>query len=207
MAGQPRLSFAELDQKVTERINRQQILHRESGQPMLWAVIGEGVLRHIVGSRQIMRAQLDRLIDAATLPDVIVQVLPYSAHDHPGTDGPVSVFDFDGKPSVAYTECNRGGMIAESAGPVSALMTTINLIHAAALSPRESLGRLRQTPRLPTVDSSSPTYRHPVHPSSANATSSRPANRASQARRCARSAGVTWPRLASPVRVARHRGC
>ncbi|MCW2930958.1 MAG: helix-turn-helix domain protein [Actinomycetia bacterium] len=143
-AGQPRLNPAELDQKVTERINRQQILHRESGQPMLWAVISEGVLRHIVGSRQIMRAQLNRLIDAATLPDVIVQVLPYSAHDHPGTDGPVSVFDFDGKPSVAYTECNGGGMIAESAAPVSALMTTINLIRAAALSPRESLDRLRQ---------------------------------------------------------------
>ena len=30
-------------------------------------------------------------------------------------------------------------------------------------------------------------YRQPLHPSSANATSSRPANRASQARRCARS--------------------
>jgi hypothetical protein len=45
------------------------------------------------------------------------------------------------------------------------------------------------------------TYRHPVHPSSANATSSRPANCRSQARSRARSAGDTWPRLTSPVTV------
>ena len=43
----------------------------------------------------------------------------------------------------------------------------------------------------------------PVQPSSANAASSRPANRASQARRCARSAGAIWPRPTSPVAVSR----
>jgi hypothetical protein len=34
---------------------------------------------------------------------------------------------------------------------------------------------------MPAADSSSATYRQPVHPSSANATSPRPANRASHA--------------------------
>ena len=55
----------------------------------------------------------------------------------------------------------------------------------------------------PAAASSSATYRHPVHPSSANATSSRPANRASQARICTRSAGAIWPRLTFPVTVLR----
>jgi hypothetical protein len=45
--------------------------------------------------------------------------------------------------------------------------------------------------------------RHPAHPSTANATSSRPLNRASQARRCARSAGLTCPRHTCPVSVSR----
>jgi hypothetical protein len=40
-------------------------------------------------------------------------------------------------------------------------------------------------------------------PSTANAASSRPANRASQARKCARSAGAICPRLTSPVTVSR----
>jgi hypothetical protein len=41
----------------------------------------------------------------------------------------------------------------------------------------------------------------PGAPPAANATSSRPPNRASQARRCARSAGLTWPRRTCPVAV------
>ena len=45
--------------------------------------------------------------------------------------------------------------------------------------------------------------RQPAHPSSANAPSWRPANRASQARRCSRSAGETWPRRTCPVSVSR----
>ena len=42
-------------------LERQAIFARESGRPMFWAVIHEGVLRHIVGSPGIMRGQLDRL--------------------------------------------------------------------------------------------------------------------------------------------------
>ena len=137
-AGQPRISPDELDRKVTARLERQAIFTRPSGRPMYWAVIHEGVLRHVVGSPETMRAQLDRLIDAADSPDIIIQVLPYSASDHPGTDGPILVFDFAGGQSSGYTECNGGGMIVEQPEQVSGLLISMNLIRAAALSPRES---------------------------------------------------------------------
>jgi hypothetical protein len=45
-------------------------------------------------------------------------VLPFSASDHPGTDGPILVYDFAGASSVAY--------------------------RAAALPPRESVGLIRK---------------------------------------------------------------
>lgn len=137
-AGQPRISPDDLERKVASRLERQAIFTRETGRPMYWAVIHEGVLRHVIGSPQVMQAQLSRLIDAADSPDIIIQVLPYSASDHPGTDGPILVFDFAAAPSSAYTECNGGGMIIEQAEQVTALMTSMNLIRAAALSPRES---------------------------------------------------------------------
>ena len=101
-------------------------------------MVHEGVVRHVVGSPEIMRSQLDRLIDAADSPDIIIQVLAYSASDHPGTDGPILVFDFASAQSSGYTECNGGGMIVEQPEQVSGLLTSINLIRAAALSPRES---------------------------------------------------------------------
>jgi transcriptional regulator with XRE-family HTH domain len=137
-AGQPRISLDELERKVVSRMERQAIFARESGRPMYWVVIHEGVLRHVVGSPQIMRAQLDRLTEAADSPDILIQVLPYSASDHPGADGPILVFDFADAPSSGYTECNGGGMIIEQPERVTALVTRINLIRAAALSPRES---------------------------------------------------------------------
>jgi transcriptional regulator with XRE-family HTH domain len=137
-AGQPRITADELERKVAMRLERQGIFTRETGRPMYWAVIHEGVLRHVVGSPEIMQAQLTRLIEGTDSPDILIQVLPYSASDHPGTDGPISVFDFADAPSSGYTECNGGGMIVERPEQVAGLVTTMNLIRAAALSPRES---------------------------------------------------------------------
>lgn len=137
-AGQPRISQDDLERKVAARLERQAIFAREAGRPMYWVVVHEGILRHVIGSPEIMRAQLDRLIEAADSPDIIIQLLPYSAHDHPGTDGPILVFDFTDLPSSGYTECNGGGMIVEQPEQVAGLVTSMNLIRAAALSPRES---------------------------------------------------------------------
>jgi len=48
-----------------------------------------------------MRTQLDKLAELAHEPGLMIQVLPFTASDHPGTDGPILVYDFDGAPSVA----------------------------------------------------------------------------------------------------------
>ena len=63
---------------------------------MLWRVLHEGLLRHVVGSPAIMREQLDKLAELAREPGVVIQILPFTASDHPGTDGPILVYDFDG---------------------------------------------------------------------------------------------------------------
>jgi transcriptional regulator with XRE-family HTH domain len=142
-AGKPRLGPDGLDRLVTSRIERQRILTRDEP-PMYWAVLHEGTLRHMVGGRAVMAGQLGKIIDVARLPDAVIQVLPFAASDHPGTDGPISVFDFADDASVAYTECNGGGMIVESAAQVAELMTTVNLIRAVSLPPRESMNLIMQ---------------------------------------------------------------
>lgn len=142
-AGKPRLGPDGLDRLVTSRIERQRILTRDDP-PMYWAVLHEGTLRHMVGGRAVMAGQLDKIIDIARLPDAVIQVLPFAASDHPGADGPISVFDFADDSPVAYTECKGGGMIVEAASQVAELMTTVNLIRAVALPPRESMNLLTQ---------------------------------------------------------------
>jgi Domain of unknown function (DUF5753) len=61
-AGKPRDGSAAIDRAVSARLERQAILARENP-PMLWQVLHEGVLRHVVGSPAIMRAQLDKLAE------------------------------------------------------------------------------------------------------------------------------------------------
>jgi hypothetical protein len=81
-------SDSAIDRLVSARIERQAILGRENP-PMIWYVIDEGVLRHVIGDQTVMGAQLDRVIEAAGTPGIVIQVLPFTA-DHAGTDGPIS---------------------------------------------------------------------------------------------------------------------
>jgi hypothetical protein len=111
---------------------------------MLWYVIDEGALRHVVGSPAVMGAQLDRLIEASDLPGIVIQVLPFTADNHAGCDGPITVFEFTDAPTVCYTECYSGGRIVEAREEVAGLMTVISMLRASALPPRESRELIRQ---------------------------------------------------------------
>lgn len=142
-AGRPRDSVAEIDRTVSARLERQAILTRDDP-PMSWAVLHEGLLRHVVGSPEIMCGQLDKLTHLASEPGTVIQVLPFTAGDHPGTDGPILVYDFDAGPSVAYTECTGGGRIVSSPDEVGDLTMILNMIRAAALPPRESASLIRK---------------------------------------------------------------
>jgi hypothetical protein len=54
-------------------------------------VLAEGTLRRLVGTAGIMDTQLERLLAATSAGGVVIQVLPFSAGDQPGADGPISV--------------------------------------------------------------------------------------------------------------------
>jgi transcriptional regulator with XRE-family HTH domain len=142
-AGKPRLGQADLDRKVNARIDRQRLFEGDNP-PLYWTVLHEGALRQVIGSPSITSEQLDKIIQAAQSPDIVVQVLPFTASDHSGTDGPITVFDFTDAPSIAYSECNGGGMVTEGPESVAELMTTMNMLRAAALPKRESTDLLRR---------------------------------------------------------------
>src|ERR1700753_903981 len=51
-----------LEQRVRARLERQDILTRDRP-PKLWVVVAEGVLRQLVGGREVMAKQLDHLAE------------------------------------------------------------------------------------------------------------------------------------------------
>jgi transcriptional regulator with XRE-family HTH domain len=95
----------EVERRIRLRLARQTLMTR-AGAPRLWAVVDEGALRRPVGSPEVMRAQLERLIDATKLPNVILQVLPFGVGAHPAMVGAFSVLRFADRelPDVVYVE-------------------------------------------------------------------------------------------------------
>ncbi|MGH3280479.1 MAG: Scr1 family TA system antitoxin-like transcriptional regulator, partial [Trebonia sp.] len=55
--------------------------------PRTWAVMDEAVLRRPIGGAAVMRAQLRRLVEAALLPGVRLQVVPFARGGHAGASG------------------------------------------------------------------------------------------------------------------------
>lgn len=65
----------EISRRIEARLRRQRRLTTEP--PLeLTAVVDESVLRRRYGDQQVMREQLERLLDAATLPNVTLRILP-----------------------------------------------------------------------------------------------------------------------------------
>jgi DNA-binding XRE family transcriptional regulator len=98
-------SSEEMGRRVRLRMARQTLLTREHP-PRLWAVVDEAALRRPVGGPEVMRGQLERLIDASKLPNVTLQVLPFAVGAHSGMPGAFSILRFADPelPDVVYLE-------------------------------------------------------------------------------------------------------
>ena len=95
----------EIDRRVKLRMARQGLL-RGPQAPQLWAVIDEAVLRRPVGGADVMREQLEHLIECAAMPNVTLQVIPFQAGGHAAAGGPFSILRFAEAdlPDVVYLE-------------------------------------------------------------------------------------------------------
>jgi hypothetical protein len=97
--------ISEIEQRVRLRMARQQVLTRQDA-PRLWAVLDEAALRRPIGGLKVMRAQLEALLEAAELPNVTLQVIPFSAGGHAAAGGAFTILRFPDQdlPDVVYAE-------------------------------------------------------------------------------------------------------
>lgn len=135
----PYASADDVEKRVAARMERQAVLERDSP-PKLWAIMDEAAARRLVGSPAVMSAQLTRLIEADSRPNVTVQVIPFQAGAHPGMDGSFVVLEFESAPeqTVVYTESAAGGLFLEQDAEVRRYMLMFEHLRAAALRPEAS---------------------------------------------------------------------
>ena len=104
--GQAGAAEEEVERRVRLRADRQKLLTRGGGAPRLWAVIDEAALRRLIGGPDVMRAQLEHLLGALKLPNVILQVMPFRSGGHAAEGGPFTLLRFPEPdlPDVIYVE-------------------------------------------------------------------------------------------------------
>jgi hypothetical protein len=101
----------EIERRVSLRMERQQALTRATPLQM-WVVVDEAVLRRLIGGPAVMRGQVGSLVEAAKLPNIRLQVLPFAAGGHAALGGAFSLLRFPDPelPDVVYVEQLTGAL-------------------------------------------------------------------------------------------------
>ncbi|MGW2049777.1 helix-turn-helix domain-containing protein [Streptomyces sp. NPDC001858] len=129
----------QLDTLVEVRLARQDVLRARP--PLeLSAVLDEAVLRREVGGPEVMAQQLGRLVEAARLPQVRLQVLPFAAGAHIGVTGPFVIFSFSRTSDldVVVLDHLTSSLYLERKEHLEAYTEAFNALRAHALSPGDS---------------------------------------------------------------------
>jgi transcriptional regulator with XRE-family HTH domain len=115
----PERTPEEIQRLVQLRADRQQRLTSED--PLiLRAVINEGALHRQVGGPTVMRSQLRRIAEMAKLPNITVQILPFSAGAHSGMRGPFTALRFPEEPmNTVYLELYGAALYQEAPSEVN----------------------------------------------------------------------------------------
>ena len=130
----------DVGRRVRLRMARQTVLTRERP-PRLWAVVDEAALRRPVGGREVMRGQLERLLDASKLPNVTLQVLPFAGGAHPAMVGAFSILRFADRelPDVVYLEHLTNAVYLDKRAEVERYLDVMELLCVDSQPPAKTV--------------------------------------------------------------------
>ena len=138
-------SSERIDQFVQVRMTRQRALTRES--PLqLWAVLDEPVVHRLVGGYRVMRDQLRQMAETAKMPNVTIQIVPFSVGAHPAMESSFDILDLGAvAPSVVYVEGLAGNMYLERTQDLERYEKAFEILRGTALSPQDSFELITET--------------------------------------------------------------
>ncbi|AYY12603.1 XRE family transcriptional regulator [Actinobacteria bacterium YIM 96077] len=144
--GRPEYATDEIEQRIDVRRRRQRILARP-GAPRLWVVLDESVLQRPIGGRRVLKAQIDALLEATSLPHISVQVLTYE-HNTNVAEGAFTMLRFAEPelPTIVYLEHLTGALYLDRPDEVETYGRVLDTLAVDAETPEDSrqmLSKLR----------------------------------------------------------------
>ncbi|MEW2296981.1 helix-turn-helix transcriptional regulator [Streptomyces sp. NPDC006743] len=140
----PPFTEEELDWQLTARLARQEIIDSATAKTLFSFVLCEATLRRPIGGRMVMRAQLERLLDVARLPNVDLQVLPLASEENSGLGGLFRLLKLKDGTAVGLSEAPLVSRVFCGPKETTVLDVRYGIIRAQALTPRESLTFIEQ---------------------------------------------------------------
>ena len=128
---------------VELRTRRRDLLTSEDA-PKFTFIMDESILHRLVGGPSVMRRQLEQLVNATTLPNVTIRVVPFTAGLYPGMKGPFEAVEFDDTPdeSIVFVEEQSGFFIEDDPDKTNDYLEAFRRIAEKALAPSDSVSRL-----------------------------------------------------------------
>ncbi|GAA2985827.1 helix-turn-helix transcriptional regulator [Kitasatospora sp. NPDC006786] len=132
-AGKPE----EIEELTRARLSRQSRFLEPDG-PLLLVILDESAIRTVVGGPDVMRSQMEHLLRVAQLPNIVLQVAPFSARRVVFNAAMVLLELPDGRRSV-YSESLDRGHLSDDSDVVAKHQRRYDQLRAECLSEFDSL--------------------------------------------------------------------
>ncbi|MFJ9179678.1 helix-turn-helix domain-containing protein [Streptomyces sp. NPDC102360] len=142
----PTLDDGEIDQRVTERLARQELFTRKP-QPRISYVLEESALTRPLGGRDVLREQLHHILNVGRMRTIDIQVMPHNREIHAGLPGPMILLETTKRAHLAYVEGASGGYFITEHPDLGDLFGRYGILRAQALTPEESATLIEKVAR------------------------------------------------------------
>jgi len=144
-AGAAGLGADEIARRVDLRLERQKVLDRPGG-PIFWAVIDEAALRRPIGGVEVMKAQLEHLVDLMRQSSITIQIMPFSFGGHSAEGGAYSLLRFPDQdlPDVVYVEQLASALYLDKREDVDRYTEVMERLCAVSTTPDETVKLLEE---------------------------------------------------------------
>ncbi|WP_051732346.1 helix-turn-helix domain-containing protein [Kitasatospora phosalacinea] len=133
-----------IDERVAARMDRQRrFFELDEDGPLLIVVLHEAAIRTVVGGPAVMARQLERLLEVARHPNILLQIAPFDMGEHTPSSVSLTLVTLPGGQECVYSQSlNRGHFISDNA-EITRLARRYDRLRANALSAPDSARLIR----------------------------------------------------------------
>ncbi|MER6303486.1 helix-turn-helix transcriptional regulator [Kitasatospora sp. NPDC001539] len=136
-AGDAAGSPGEVEEQTRARLSRQRRFLAPDG-PLLLVILDESAVRTVVGGPDVMRCQMEHLLRVAQLPNIVIQVAPFS-HRRLVINAAMVLLELPDGQRLVYSESLDQGHLSDASETVAKHQRRYDQLRAECLSESDSL--------------------------------------------------------------------